>query len=209
MVLALLLSDPNTPVRYSELGRVVLQCLHVIHSMEQALTIFDSALKYSDLEGSSDSPKEPPSQLLAAFDAHVGDCACQTRVQMLWELVKLYSLQDNADIFTSATTLLKELKVNAVVLLEEIKISHGKPRNPKLSGLSNHLAIWDRIRFTSFLELVNDSSCKNAPGIHHGSFITWSDNLLQWPNLNSFPGPPTNAETSISTHIGIPKTSWS
>lgn len=163
MVLALLLADPNTPVRYGELGRTALQCLHVIHSMEQALAIFHSACMYSDLDGPAASPKSSPSQILAAFDAHVADCACQTRVLMLWELVKLYSLPDKTKILRRAVTLLKELKVNAALLLEEIEMSRGKPRNPKLNNLTTHLAIWERIQFTSFLDLANDSSRRNAP----------------------------------------------
>ena len=162
MVLALLLADPNTPVRYGELGRTALQCLHAIHSMEQALAIFHSACMYSDPDGLAVSPKSPP-QLLAAFDAHVADCACQTRALMLSELVKLYSLPDNIETLRRAVSLLKELKVDAVVLLEEIEMSCGKPRNPKLNNLATHLAIWERIRFTSFLDLADDSSRRNVP----------------------------------------------
>ena len=163
MVVALLLADPNTPVRYGELGRTALQCLHAIHSMEQALAIFHSACMYSNFDGPTASPKSSPSQLLAAFDAHVADCACQTRVLMLLELVKLYSLPDNTEILRRAVSLLKELKVNAIVLWEEIEMSRKKQRNSKLSDLTTHLAIWERIQFTSFLDLADDSSRRNVP----------------------------------------------
>jgi len=104
-----------------------------------------------------------PSQLLSAFDAHVGDCACQTRVQMLWDIFTLYSTPENKPIVTRALDLLKQVHINTALLLWEIQQSHGKPRTPKLVKLSTHLAIWDRIHFTSFLDLVADTSCGRVP----------------------------------------------
>ena len=163
MVLPLLLSDQNTPVRYRDLGRTVLQCLHVVHSMERALSIFHSALTYGDFEGSLPPPGSPL-HLLSSFDAHVGDCACQARAQMLWELVALYSTPDNKCILESTITLLEQLRVNAALLLREVEQSYGKSRNPKLNDLVTHLAIRDRIYFTSFLTFAASRSSVPASG---------------------------------------------
>jgi len=170
MVLPLLLSDPSTVLRYGDLRRTVLQCLHVIHSMERALSIFHRALVHGDLEDFSPPPVSPL-QSLSAFDAHVGDCACQTRAQMFWDLVMLYRTAKNKAILRFAMARLKEIKINTVLLLEEIELSHGKPRNPNLTVLVNHMAIWKRIGFHSFLDLAETVSASNepteSPGMHH------------------------------------------
>ncbi len=44
MVVALLLSDDDKPLRYKDLRRVALQCLHGVHSMWKALSIVQSAV---------------------------------------------------------------------------------------------------------------------------------------------------------------------
>jgi len=169
MVLPLLLSDPSTVLRYGDLGRTVLQCLHVIHSMERALSVFHRALAHDDLEDFSPPPVSPL-QSLSAFDAHVGDCACQTRAQMFWDLVMLYRTAKNKAVLRCAMARLKEIKINTVLLLEEFELSHGKPRNPNLTVLKNHMAIWKRIGFHSFLDLAETVSAPNestdSPGMH-------------------------------------------
>ena len=170
MVLAFLLSDPSTPVRYRDLGRTVLQCLHEIHSIERALSVFHSALIYGDFDS---FPESRTAQLLSAFDAHVGDCACQTRVQMLWEIVALYTNPENKLIVKRALDLLKQVQVNTVSLLLEIQQSHGKPRNPKLNDLGTHLAIWDRVNFSSILDIVANrvpAAPETFPGMNHPCF---------------------------------------
>lgn len=170
MVLPLLLSDPSTVLRYRDLGRMVLQCLHVIHSMERALSIFHDALMHGDLEDFSPSSASSL-QSLSAFDAHVGDCACQTRAQMFWDLVILYRTAENKAVLRSAIARLKEIKISTTLLLEEIELSHGKPRNPNLTVLVNHMAIWKRIGFHSFLNLaetvpvLNESTDSESPGM--------------------------------------------
>lgn len=150
MVLPLLLSDPSTVLRYGDLGRTVLHCLHVVHSMERALSIFFEALTYVDC----DNETTPPSCSLSSFDAHVGDCACQTRAQMFWDLFTFYRKQENKQILSDAITELRSIKASTALLLEEIELSHGKPRNPKLILLVNHMAVWERIGFHAFLELA-------------------------------------------------------
>ncbi|KAF9523917.1 hypothetical protein CPB83DRAFT_862130 [Crepidotus variabilis] len=153
MSLPIFLSYSATALRYGDLGRTVLQCLHDIHSMERALSIFQSALAYGNLENVSPLTTSPL-QSLSSFDAHVGDCACQTRAQMLWDLVMFYRKADNNLILSFAIGRLKKIKLNTALLLEEIELNHGKPRHPSLSVLVNYNAIWERIDFNSFLDLV-------------------------------------------------------
>ncbi|KAG2117199.1 uncharacterized protein F5147DRAFT_671705 [Suillus discolor] len=150
MVIALLLSDVNKPVRYADLSRVAFQCLCATHSMWKALSILRSAISYRELE--TPTSFTPPSQLLSAFDAHVGDCSCQTRAQMLWELVQFYNIPEKKDALDRAITMLQELRIQATLLLQEIELSCGKPRIPTLDALGTHLSVWQRIGFTRFLD---------------------------------------------------------
>ncbi|KAG1854774.1 hypothetical protein C8R48DRAFT_807489 [Suillus tomentosus] len=93
----------------------------------------------------------PPSRLLSAFDAHVGDCSCQTRAQMLWELVQCYNIPEKKNALDRAITMLQELRIQATLLLQEIELSQGKPRIPTLDALRTHWSVWQRIGFTRFL----------------------------------------------------------
>ncbi|KAG2098961.1 uncharacterized protein F5147DRAFT_712981 [Suillus discolor] len=149
MVIALLLSDANKPLRYADLSRVALQCLYATHSMWKALSILQSAISCRELE--TPTSFTPPSRLLSAFDAHVGDCSCQTRAQMLWELVQFYNIPEKKNALDRAITMLQELRIQAALLLQEIELSHGKPRIPTLDALRTHLSVWQRIGFTRFL----------------------------------------------------------
>ncbi|KIK58207.1 hypothetical protein GYMLUDRAFT_74990 [Collybiopsis luxurians FD-317 M1] len=128
--------------------------------MERALSVFHGALVYGSL---GDSSLPLPLQSLSAFDAHVGDCACQTRAQMFWELVVLYRTEENKAILKSAIARVKKIRVNAALLLEEIELHHGKSRNPNLSALVSHMAIWERIGFHSFLNLAAKTTQETIP----------------------------------------------
>jgi len=158
MVIALLLSDANKPIRYKDLSRVALQCLYGTHSMWKALSILQSAISCGELETPSSTLSAPPSRLLTAFDAHVGDCSCQTRAQMIWELVHFYNIPEKKDALNRAITMLQELRIQATLLLQEIQQSHGKPRNPTLDAVKTHLSVWQHIGFTRFLDLFHRSS---------------------------------------------------
>lgn len=163
MVIALLLSDANKPLRYADLSRVGLQCLYAAHSMWKALSILQSAILCRELETLSTTSSTLPSRLLSAFDAHVGDCSCQTRAQMLWELVQFYGIPEKQDTLDRAIIMLQELRIQAALLLQEIEQSHGKPRIPTLDALRTHLSVWQRIGFTRFLNLFSGPS-DSPPG---------------------------------------------
>lgn len=64
-----------------DLERVALRCLHATQVIEGALVTFISAM--SDTTPRAGSCAD----IMGVFDAHVGDCACHIRAQMLWELV--------------------------------------------------------------------------------------------------------------------------
>jgi hypothetical protein len=154
MVIALLLSDANKPLRYADLSRVALQCLYGAHSMWKALSILQSAIPCGELG----IPSTTSSRILSAFDAHVGDCSCQTRAQMLWELVQFSNKQEKKNDLERAIKMLQEIRIQAALLLQEIEQSHGKPRIPGLDALKTHLGVWQRIGFTNFLDLFDTPS---------------------------------------------------
>jgi hypothetical protein len=135
--------------------------------MERALSVFHDALVHGDLADFSPPPASPL-RSLSAFDAHVGDCACQTRAQMFWDLVMLYRTAENKAVLRFAMARLKEIKINTALLFEEIELSHGKPRNPNLTVLVNHMAIWKRIGFHSFLDLAGIVPASNESTVSPG-----------------------------------------
>ena len=161
MVVALLLSDPNKSLRYTDLSRVVHQCLYGVHSMWKALSILRFAISCEELASST-----LPSRRLSAFDAHVGDCSCQTRAQMLWELVQSYYTPEKKNALDRAVTALQEIRIQAASLLQEIEENHGRQRIPTLRALRTLLSVWQRIGFTRFLDLFygpSDSPTGGTP----------------------------------------------
>jgi catabolite regulation protein CreA len=151
MVVALILSDAQKAVRYKDLGRTVLQCLHGVHYMESTLRIFQSAASYGSLQASASST---PSQILAIFDPHVRDCACHVRAQMLSELTRLYGAPEKQDLLSFAIACLGEVRKEAAILLREIEGNAGKPRTPELNSLKTCSDVWKHIGFLRFLDLT-------------------------------------------------------
>jgi hypothetical protein len=152
MVVALLLSDANKPLRYKDLRRVTLQCLHGVHSMWKALSILQSAVSDGEL-GPSTTSSTSPTRFLSAFDAHVGDCACHTRAQMLWELVHFYNIPERRDALGNAIAMLQEIRIQAASLLHLIDQSGGKARIRELDALKTYGSVWKHISFTRFLDI--------------------------------------------------------
>ncbi|KAJ3552596.1 hypothetical protein NP233_g12843 [Leucocoprinus birnbaumii] len=161
MVIALLLSDAKKPLRYQDLGRVALQCLQGVHSMWKALAILHSALPSSrELKipaRAQCSDAAPSPRILSALDPHVADSGCQTRAQMLWDLVQIYSLPDKRYSLERAMAMLEEIRLEAAKLVREIEENRGKPRSTSLFTLNTHMSVWQRIGFAQFQELFSES----------------------------------------------------
>lgn len=156
--------------------------------MWKALSTLQSAILCRELEIPSTTSSAPPSRLLSAFDAHVGDCSCQTRAQMLLELVQFYSIPEKKDALDRAITMLQELRIQAALLLQEVERSHGKPRIPTLDALRTHLSVWQRIGFTRFLNLFSGPS-DSPPGTGALQSTTAGDVLVarpEWSTDNLF-----------------------
>lgn len=148
MAVVLLLNHAHKQVRQQDIGRTILQCLHGLHSIETALSVFHSITSelYSDIQPSSD--------VVGAFDAHVGDCACHMRAQMLWEVISHFRTSKNAFFLERAITLLNELKAKAALLLQRIGKMNGNARALGLGSKTTVSDILQHIGFGEFLALV-------------------------------------------------------
>ncbi|TFK20748.1 hypothetical protein FA15DRAFT_707821 [Coprinopsis marcescibilis] len=162
MVLALLLSDASKPVCYRDLDRVVFQCLLGAHSMWKALSIFHQSVR-AGCAPSKDHIQSP----LSAFDAHIGDCACQVRSQMIWELIEAYREPTREEILQRAIETLAKVRAQAAFLLHEVVQGHGKGRKLRpahLDALTTNQQVWRQI---GFVELFNFTG-KVSPTLQSG-----------------------------------------
>ena len=78
----LLLASPSKETRGQDLKRTLLHTLHGLQAIEDALETFSFAYSPHDTLLSDPEHKD----ILANFDAHVGDTACHMRAQMVWEI---------------------------------------------------------------------------------------------------------------------------
>lgn len=162
MATTLLFSKVDKQVRCQDVGRTVLQCLHGIHATEIALSIFHFMLSNPSNDTLSSSP------IIGAFDAHVGDCACHTRAQMLWDLIEHFRTSPIlTESIAGAIALLSEIKVKTAKLLQVITIKNGNIRPLGFGSVVTMLDIFDHIGFTEFLAYIaarsNESSRCNSP----------------------------------------------
>lgn len=160
--------------------------------MWKALSILHSAVTGEGLDSPTTSTS--PIRSLSSFDAHVGDCACHTRAQMLWELVHFYSIPKKQDDIKHAITMLQEIRIQAASLLRLIE---SKSRIPELNALTTYGSVWNRIGFTRFLDLFYGTT---------GSPLTTSEDLQcmllskNGPSFSQCPFPDLTPQRPHSSH---------
>ncbi|KAK0449972.1 hypothetical protein EV421DRAFT_1293568 [Armillaria borealis] len=168
MATILLLAKTDKIVRSKDVSRIILHCLHGLHSIETALSVFHSVV--------SDSYKDvqPCTEVLAMFDPHVGDCACHMRAQMLWDLIDYVSSSPEKKRFLEhAVLLLRECRVKSVVLLQKLAKTNGNTGHLGFPSIITLSDIFQQIGFRAFITLVDansHSSGSNTPAMSETSF---------------------------------------
>ncbi|KAK0469983.1 uncharacterized protein EV420DRAFT_1473099 [Desarmillaria tabescens] len=161
MATILLLAEPDKPVRRKDVGRTVLHCLHGLHSIETALSIFHSFIS------NSHNHVQPCSDVLASFDPHVGDCACHMRAQMLWDLIEdVSSSPEKKRFLEQAVQLLRESRVKTAILLQNLAKTNGNTGPLGFASIITLSDIFQKIGFRAFMTLVDansNSSGTNTP----------------------------------------------
>jgi hypothetical protein len=96
--------------------------------------------------------------ILAEFDAHVGDCSCQLRAQMLLSLTWYYRQSKRREWIGDAVSVLKNIKRNIVTMYSDIHRAHGDLRLLGFSSLISLDDLFDRVGCRSLFNILDDQS---------------------------------------------------
>ncbi|CAF1439586.1 unnamed protein product, partial [Adineta steineri] len=98
--------------------------------------------------------------ILAEFDAHVGDCSCHLRAQMLLSLTCYYRESKRREWIHDAIEALKNIKNNIITMYSDIHRAHGVVRSLGFSSLISLDDLFDRIGCTSLFKILDNQSSK-------------------------------------------------
>lgn len=156
MASTILFSNLNRTVPVNELPATVIKFLHGLHAIDTALSIFLSAVNSDNVDGTDD--------FLAIFDAHVGDCSCHMRAQMLWELLEHARAPGNNEWMRQMVVSVQKSTSEAVLLLENIRARKGRLRGLDLGPVSTltEARIFDKIDGDKFMALLDDTSTNST-----------------------------------------------
>ncbi len=153
MATILLLAETDKIVRRKDVGRTVLHCLHGLHSIETALSVFHSFIS------GMYNHAQPCSDVLALFDPHVGDCACHMRAQMLWDLIEYVSSSpEKRKFLEQAVQLLRESRLQTAILLQKLAKTNGNTSHLGFAPIITLSDIFQKIGFRTFMTLVDANS---------------------------------------------------
>ncbi|EGN93941.1 hypothetical protein SERLA73DRAFT_78324 [Serpula lacrymans var. lacrymans S7.3] len=156
MAATILFSNLGKLVPVNELPSIVIKYIHGMHAIEMALTTLLSAAGTQSVEGSS--------EYLGVFDAHVGDCSCHMRAQMLWELMEYARTPGNVEWMELVVDAVRDSTDKAVVLLANIRARKGRLRGLDLSPASTltEARVFDKIDGDKFMALLDDTSTSTS-----------------------------------------------
>ncbi|PBL04364.1 hypothetical protein ARMGADRAFT_51169 [Armillaria gallica] len=153
MATILLLAETDKIVRRKDVGRTLLHCLHGLHSIETALSVFHSFIS------GMYNHAQPCSDVLALFDPHVGDCACHMRAQMLWDLIEYVSSSpEKRKFLEQAVQLLRESRLKTAILLQKLAKTNGNTSPLGFAPIITLSDIFQKIGFRTFMTLVDANS---------------------------------------------------
>lgn len=150
----LLLARPSKESRGKDLKRTLLHLLHGLHSIENALRCF--ILPFSSHESLLATPGHP--NILADFDAHVGDTACHMRAQMIWEVSEYYKPCQRRAWVDLALIALSQVKMQTISLMLALHGKRGYMRALGFGSIVTYGQIFDRIGWTAFLDILERNS---------------------------------------------------
>lgn len=152
MAAIILFSNLHKTVPVNELPSTVIKFLHGLYAIDTAVSIFLSAVNRNNVDGDDD--------FLAIYDAHVGDCSCHMRAQMLWELLEFTRGSGDHEWMTQVVIAVRASISKAVVLLENIRARKGRLRGLDLGPVDTltEARIFDKIDGDKFMALLDDTS---------------------------------------------------
>ena len=145
----LLLANPAKETRGQDLKRTLLHILHGLQAIENALETFSLVYSPHDILLSDPERKD----ILADFDAHVGDTACHMRAQMIWEVYQHYRTPESRTWIDEALIALAQVKADTVALMVALHKKNGYMRALGFGSRVKYGQIFDRIGWLSFVDM--------------------------------------------------------
>ena len=150
-MVSILLSSDDKKIKYGDLSKTLIRLLYGVHDLHVALGQFDTT--YSGEVSETDD-------MLAEFDAHIGDCGCQLRAQMLWRLTEHFREPKSREWIHNAIPILEDIKNKIVAMYCDIRRLKG---DNQLAGFSSSIPlvdIFDRIGCRPLFTILDDYSSK-------------------------------------------------
>ena len=147
----LLLASPSKESRGQDLKRTLLHILHGLQAVEDALETF--SLAHAPHDVLLDDPERK--DILADFDAHVGDTACHMRAQMIWEVYQQYRELESRSWIDEALIALAQVKADTIALMVALHKKNGYMRALGFGSKVRYGQIFDRIGWSSFVNMFD------------------------------------------------------
>ena len=192
----LLLATPAKETRGQDLKRTLLHVLHGLQAVEDALETFSLAFSPHDALLSDPERRD----ILADFDAHVGDTACHMRAQMIWEVYQHHRAPESRAWINEALIALAQVKADTVALMVAL---HGKNGYMRALGFGSRVRygqVFDRIGWSSFVQMFDKRAGGRCRG--HRRSESWYSDI-------STPMPSTPAESESDRTISDFKIDYS
>jgi len=180
----LLLASPAKEARGQDLKRTLLHILHGLQAVEDALETFSLAFSPRDTLLSDPEHKD----ILADFDAHVGDTACHMRAQMIWEVYQHHRALESRAWIDEALIALGQMKTDTVALMVALHKKNGYMRALGFGSRVSYGQIFDRIGWLSFVDMFEGRTDGHRRG-HQRSQSWYSDISTPMPST------PTESES--------------
>ena len=190
----LLLASPAKETRGQDLKRTLLHILHGLQAVEDSLETFSLAYSPHDILLSDPERKD----ILADFDAHVGDTACHMRAQMVWEVYQHHREPESRMWIDEALIALAQVKEDTVALMVALHKKNGYMRALGFGSRVKYGQIFDRIGWSSFVDMFD----KRVGGRGRGHSESWYSDI-------STPMPSTPAESESDRTISDFKLDYS
>ena len=168
--------------------RTLLHIIHGLQAVEGALETFSLAYSPHDILLSDPEHKD----ILADFDAHVGDTACHMRAQMIWEVYQHYREPESRTWIDEALIALAQVKADTIALMVALHKKNGYMRALGFGSRVTYGQVFDRIGWSSFVDMFDKRMGRRGRG-HQHSESSYSD--LSTP----MPSTPTESESDRTT----------
>ncbi|CAF1302275.1 unnamed protein product [Adineta ricciae] len=152
-MVSILLGSDDKIVKCSDVSKTLIRLLYGVHDLGVALVRFDTSYS-SQVIGMDD--------MLAEFDGHIGDCGCQLRAQMLWNITEHYREAKSREWIANIVQTLEHIKNRIITMYCDIrrlktnKQSLGFPPSIQLAD------IFERIGCKSLFTILDNHSSKTV-----------------------------------------------